>query len=246
MKMELLEAQYFKDGISIVSDIVNEIKLRTLPEGIEVVAMDPANVVMTIFRMKPSCFSVYEPGKDEVGLNLSLLKQILRRAAAKDPLKISVSDNRLHVSFGKTDTRTFSLPIIEIEEKTQKVPKLEFTVKVVMPGKMLSSAVADADIVAESVAFVGNEGRLNLVAAGDLSSANVEISGDAKVEITGKGPVKSRYSVEYLQKLVCGDKICDNVAVSFAKDYPLLLEFKQEDKVELSFILAPRVDSSDD
>jgi len=38
-------------------------------------------------------------------------------------------------------------------------------------------------------------------------------------------------------------KLSDEVSIQFNKDYPLKLEYKEINKVMLSFILAPRVEN---
>ena len=43
--------------------------------------------------------------------------------------------------------------------------------------------------------------------------------------------------------MITGSKMSNTVALHFNKDYPLKLEFKEEGKFELSFILAPRVEN---
>ena len=43
--------------------------------------------------------------------------------------------------------------------------------------------------------------------------------------------------------MISGSKIADEVSISFSKDYPLKLEYKDVDRVLLSFILAPRVEN---
>ena len=40
-----------------------------------------------------------------------------------------------------------------------------------------------------------------------------------------------------------GSKISENVTVLFDRDYPLRLDYKEIDKLQLSFILAPRVEN---
>ena len=52
-----------------------------------------------------------------------------------------------------------------------------------------------------------------------------------------------RIALEYLKKMIGGSKIANNVTIQFNKGYPLKLEFKEVDKVLLSFILAPRVEN---
>jgi len=79
-----------------------------------------------------------------------------------------------------------------------------------------------------------------------LSKASVEVEADSSTSITNddSNPVKSKYSVEYLKKMIMGGKITDKVTVCFDRDYPLKLDFKEVDKVQLSFILAPRVENN--
>jgi len=55
---------------------------------------------------------------------------------------------------------------------------------------------------------------------------------------------KSRYSLEYLQKFSKGAKLCNKTILNFANEHPLKIEFKSE-HFELSFILAPRVETED-
>jgi hypothetical protein len=43
--------------------------------------------------------------------------------------------------------------------------------------------------------------------------------------------------------MVIAGKLADEVIIHFNKDYPLKLDYKIIDKLNLSFILAPRVES---
>ncbi|MBS3164526.1 DNA polymerase sliding clamp, partial [Candidatus Woesearchaeota archaeon] len=61
--------------------------------------------------------------------------------------------------------------------------------------------------------------------------------------VQSKSKARSKYSVEYLKKMVPAAKLADSVQIKFSQDYPLMLDYKVIDKVSLSFILAPRVDN---
>ncbi|MDP3734180.1 MAG: hypothetical protein Q8R37_03040, partial [Nanoarchaeota archaeon] len=63
------------------------------------------------------------------------------------------------------------------------------------------------------------------------------------IKTTGNTKYKAKYSLEYLKKMVAGEKLSDTVSLRFNTDYPLKLEYKITDKLLLSFILAPRVDN---
>ena len=81
MILTLAEPKYLKEPISIISDLVTEARFKITPDAVELVAMDPANVAMVIFKLLSSTFTEYNIEKPtEIAINLSNLKQILRRA----------------------------------------------------------------------------------------------------------------------------------------------------------------------
>ena len=246
MKLTLAEPKYLKESISIISDLVNEARFKITKEAVELVAMDPANVAMVIFKLLSSAFSEYNVDTEtELAINLTNLKQILRRAKPSDVLTLEVTDdNRVKIQLKGSTTRTFSLPIIDLEEKEQKIPTLEFPISITTKNDILNEAIEDVGIVSESVTFSAEKGKATIMAEGDLSHAKVEIPEGPETKVKAKGePVKAKYSIEYLKKMVQGGKIADTVVISFNKDYPLKIDFNVIDKVGLSFILAPRVEN---
>ncbi|MBR9690634.1 proliferating cell nuclear antigen (pcna) [Candidatus Woesearchaeota archaeon] len=246
MKLTLAEPKYLKDSISIISDLVNEARFLVKKDAIELTAMDPANVAMVIFKLLSSSFVEYKIDKEtEIVINLTSLKQVLKRAKPSDMISLELEDSKLKVQLKGVTTRTFFLPIIELEEKDQKVPDLTFPVSIKMNTSLLVDSIEDADIVAESVMFIAEKSKFTIAAEGDLSKARIEISEDEETKILteGESPVKSKYSIEYLKKMIQGAKIAPEASIQFSKDYPLKLEFKALNKVQLAFILAPRVEN---
>jgi len=247
MKLTLAEPKYLKESIAIISDLVNEARFKVNKDAIELVAMDPANVAMVIFKLLSSTFTEYQVEKDiEIAINLNQLKQITRRAKPNDMLTLELDpDNKLKIILKGDNVRTFNLPIIELDEKDQKVPDLKFPVSVNIPSSVLNEAIEDVDVVAESVTFAAEPKKFIIKAEGDLSQAKVEMneSDSIKIKSEGDDKVKSKYSIEYLKKMISGSKLADDVTIYFNNDYPLKIEYKTVDKVMLSFILAPRVEN---
>jgi proliferating cell nuclear antigen PCNA len=201
---------------------------------------------MVVFKLLSSAFTEYNISEDvEIAINLNSLRQILKRAKANDMVSLELENNKLKIQLKSNTTRTFNLPIIELEDKEQKVPELKFPVDIKLPCNVLNEAVEDAVIVAESLAFEAESKKFHITAEGDLSDVKVEIGEDegSKIAVEGGSKVRSKYSIEYLKKMVNGSKLADNVSIMFNKDYPLKLEYKEVDKVMLSFILAPRVEN---
>ncbi|MBW3014970.1 proliferating cell nuclear antigen (pcna) [Candidatus Woesearchaeota archaeon] len=244
MRLTLAEPKYFKDSISIISELVNEACFKITPEAIEMIAMDPANVAMVIFKLLSSTFTEYKVDQDtEIAINLNNLKQILRRTKPSDMLTLELDNNKLKLTLQGNSKRTFSIPIIELDEKEQKIPDLNFGASIVMPTEFLTDAIEDVDIVAESVTFQAEPEKLVVEATGDLSKARIDINKADDVNIETQDKIKAKYSIEYLKKMMGGSKLANQVSLYFSKDYPLKLEYKEMDRLMLSFILAPRVEN---
>ncbi len=246
MKLVLIEPKYLKESVAIISELVNEGRFKITPSAVELVAMDPANVAMVIFKLLSSSFSEYNVEKEiEIGINLNNLKQILKRAKANDILSLELVENRLKIQLKSNTIRTFFLPVIDLEEKEQKIPELSFPVEIKTNSSILMDAIDDADIVGESVSFIAEPKKFTIQAQGELSKASIEVKQDVDTQINMKesGKIKAKYSIEYLKKMVIGGKLAEKVSILFNNDYPLRLDFKAVDKMLLSFILAPRVEN---
>ena len=248
MKLTLAEPKYLKDSISIISDLVNEGRFKITKDAIELIAMDPANVAMVIFRLLSSAFVEYSIDKEtEIAVNLSSMKQILRRAKSSDTLVMELQENKLIMQLRGNTTRTFSLPLLELEEGTQKVPDLKFPLMIETSNELLNSSIEDADVVGESVNFIVEGKKFLISSKGDLSNAEIIIKeGDVtKITTDTQDTIKAKYSIEYLKKMIGGSKVAGDgkVLVQFNKDYPLKIEYKTINRVQLSFILAPRVEN---
>jgi len=244
MKLVLAETKLIKEPITIISDLVTEAKFRITKNNIEMIAMDPANVAMVVFRLLSSAFVEYNV-KEETAIVLSLnnLKQVLRRIKGSDNLTLELAENKLKLTLSGSTIRTFYLPLIDQQEKDHKEPELKFKTVIKCPSSMLNDAIEDVEIVAESVMFQSEEKKFIVSASGDSGKATVDIKADDDVIIETSEKVKSKYSIEYLKKMIQGSKISGTVSINFNKDYPLKLEYKEMDKIQMVFILAPRIEN---
>lgn len=243
MKLTLAEPRLLKDSVTIISDLVTEARFKLSRDAMELVAMDPANVAMVIFKLLSSSFVEYDVKTEtSFAINLNDLKAVLRRAKPNDTLTIEV-DEKLIVTLKGTATRRFELPLLDAEEKDQRVPDLKFDAEVHTDSSVLSEAIEDMDIVGESVLFVIDKDALKIVSASELSKAEVLVPSGGATAVKAKDKTRSKFSIEYLKKMIQGSKLSDKVVLKFSMDYPLRLEFTSVDKLQLAFILAPRVDN---
>src|SRR3989344_3842669 len=120
MKLSLAEPRLLIDSIGIISDIVNDVRFKIDSNAVELVAMDPANVAMVIYKLLSSAFTEYNvPKPVDIAVNLEHFKAILRRARPADILTMELDNekNRLKIQLKSDSTRTFHLALIDIEDR---------------------------------------------------------------------------------------------------------------------------------
>jgi proliferating cell nuclear antigen len=237
MLLKLADSKGFLDAISIMSELVTEIKIKVTKAGLSTVAVDPATVALVSFRIPAASFTEFEANDDELCVKIEDLKQILKRAEAGSLITLEKKEGKLAVTIQNEVKRSFTLALINIDEEERGIPNLDkFSSKVEMSSGMLQRAIDDASIVSDSCTFVTAE-NFTIEAKGDLNSCISEFDLN-KAKFTGTA--KSKYSLEYLQKFIKAGKISDIVQIQYGNDYPARLDFKG--LVEMTFVLAPRSD----
>jgi len=239
MIVKLDKPKILGDAFGIISEVVSEVRIKLMEDGMSIVAVDPANVAMVVFKLPKESFSKYETGNDIWGVNLDDLKRILKRASTSSSIIFEQEENKLKISIFDKVKRVFHMSLIEIESDDKDEPELNFSCKVEMPCEQFAQAIEDCSVVADSCSFVAGDGFFMVEGSGALNSARAEFTGDeSKIEGIGK----SKYSLEYLMKFIKAGKLANNVRIRFSDDYPLRLDFAG-DKMGIGFILAPRVEN---
>ena len=241
MLVKLENPQLLSRVVEIISELVTDVRIKISEYGLSITAMDPANVSLVGFKIPKSAFSQFEAGNDVIGVNLDNLKSILKRCSTKSTLILEKKDNTLEIGIKERIKRNFILALIEIESEEKEIPNLEFASRIEMNSIDLVDSIEDCLVVSDACSFIVKDGKF-IIEAKSLNSARSEFSGDeAKIDAED---CKSRYSLEYLQKFMKGAKLVEKSILKFASDHPLRIDFKNE-KMELTFILAPRVETED-
>ncbi len=243
MKLTLSSPKIFSDIVTIISELVTEVRLKVHKEGMSLTAIDPANVAMVYFKIPASLFEEFELDREEeeIGVNLNNLKAVLRRCKPGASLSIERQDNILKLGIKDRVKRDFSLALIEIDADDKPLPEWEFNSVVKINSDTFTEVIEDCAVVSDACTFIAEPEKF-IVEAHGLNSARAEFSSD-EAEIHS-GNSTARFSLEYLIKFIKGAKISMNSTLSFSDNHPMRLDFHTGDVV-LSFVLAPRVEQED-
>lgn len=242
------DVSLLRDSLDAINGLINEATFDFSDKGLILKAIDPAVVSMTVLQMLPTCFTQYEvPNNIKITLNLDYFLEILKRVKQSDKIIIELKENDgvLKIAMRGNLNRDFTISLLENPEKEQKLPTPEFVGEIIATNDVLRDAVKNCQMVSDCALFKATPNAFIINATGDLNNVTHELTKDSPSlkDITFKEDHESKYSLEYLDKIIRGDKVSDETRIRFKNNYLLEIEYKQQDKLSLAFILAPRVDN---
>jgi proliferating cell nuclear antigen len=244
--IKLDESRILSNTVAVISDFITEATFHFNKEGVRLTAMDPANIAMVILDILPSAFTSYQiDNAEEVTINLDNLKQALRRVKPTESIALTAEGNRLVLTIFSRSVKKFQIPMLEKETKDKQAPNLEFAAQIEMDAKEFRDFVDDASVVGDALTFTADSDKLKLMAGDTGSKVNIELgkSSETILNMEVKETVSSIYSVEYLKKMAKAAVLSDTALFQFSSDYPLRIDFKSINKLQMSFILAPRIEN---
>lgn len=242
MQLKLDDPKVFANLVSIISELVTEVRIKVDKDGVHLTAVDPATVAMVYFNIPAELFSKYEvEGEQVLGVNLDNLKSILRRCGLGSSLILEKEDNLLKMSIQDKIKRDFTLALIDVEGDEKEMPQWEFKSVIKMDSQAFVDAVEDCLVVSDACSFIAEPNKFTIEAKG-LNSARTEFSSD-EIQIFSDAS-SARFSLEYLSKFVKGAKVASKVDINFSDNHPMRINFPSG-KIMLSFVLAPRVEQDD-
>jgi proliferating cell nuclear antigen len=247
-KAVLSDIDILKSSIPIISEIIDEGLFRVDQNGISLLSPDRAMVAVIDFKLLSTAFDDFKSeGEDFIGLNMANLAAVIKRAKSSDSIVLEREEggNSLKITIKGSGVRTFEVPLLDVKTEKPPVDKLAFTSKIELESSIVEEGISDADIIGDSIVLEATPSAFKMSAKGDVSSANLELTKQDKglLDIKVTSNVKAQYPLEYLKKMIKAGKISSQMVLEFGNDYPLRLGFKSIDKMQLSFILAPRVET---
>ena len=242
MLLKLESPKLFSDIVTIISELVTEVKIKFDETGMSLTAVDPANVAMVHFRIPSDLFVEFNVDKPQsIGVNLDNLKAILRRCKPGSALTLQRHENILKIGILDRIRRDFNLALIDIDADDKEMPQWELNSVIKMNSDSFVEVIEDCLVVSDACSLIAEPNKF-IVEAFGINSARIEFSSD-EADIASANSM-ARYSLEYLNKFIKGAKISNRVQISFSSNHPLRLDFSTG-QVILSFILAPRIEQDD-
>ncbi len=233
------------EPLSSIAEIIDEGVFKITKEGICLAVADRAVVAAVDFRIFANGFEQFKLDEEmSMGLNIGNLLSILKRAGPKDKVTFRFDGKKLEIIIKNSSKRRFVLPLLEITQEELAIEQLKFTAKAELKPDVLQSGIEDAELITDSVVLEISPSKFLMRAESDVNTAELELEkgSDALLDIKTEKSVSARYPLDYLRKMIKTGRLFNSTTIELGQDFPMKMSFKLEDKLSLSYILAPRVE----
>ncbi|MDG5777472.1 DNA polymerase sliding clamp [Haloarculaceae archaeon H-GB2-1] len=242
----IVSADTLRTTLDSVSVLVDECKIHLNEDGIEIRAVDPANVGMVDLSLSAEAFESYETDGGLIGVNLSRLEDIAGMAGSDQLVHLELDEEtrKLHIQI---DGLEYTLALIDPDSIRQEpdLPDLDLPANVVIEGRDIDRAVKAADMVSDHIALgVDDADELFYVdAEGDTDDVHFELDREDLIDLT-PGNARSLFSLDYLKDMNKAIPKDAEVSMELGEEFPVKMHFDiAEGQGKVTFMLAPRIQS---
>ena len=257
-----------RPALSLPHALIDECKLRVDETGLQILAVDPANVGMIDLDIRSEAFDSFDAPDTVFGLNLDKLVSQLRTARmgtrTSDPIALDIDSTRTKVAIEREYTTSklhrvdafLNLDPDSIRQEPD-LPDLDLENRASIDTLAFKDAVEHINEVGDHIGFVADGDDLVLQASstggkGDLNRAGVVTVEDGIVESTGGGS-ETLYSLDYVKDMASAlhKAKVDSVQIAWKDEFPYCIEFERTDEDETvlysgRYLLAPRIHQDGD
>jgi proliferating cell nuclear antigen len=249
MNLEMSSKSFtvFRDFVTLLKMVNEELTLYVDETGIQARGMDPSHVAMIDAKILPGLFEVFEPSEKMITVNLAEFDKFLGRLDKGETPKIQYNADKARITILSRKggrSRRFSLPVLEPYDEEVPEPKIFFKAEGRILTQSVDRAIKDANLVSEHVKFVLDQNVLKIEATGDMGSADNEFErgGDELLELKVEEEGAATFTLSYLADMFGRLKsLADVVTIELSTDMPLKVEATPsvDPNLEIKLFLAP-------
>ncbi|MUV90515.1 DNA polymerase sliding clamp [Halapricum sp. CBA1109] len=242
----IVSATTLQSALDSVSVLVDECKIHLEADGLQIRAVDPANVGMVDLTLDAAAFESYEADGGLIGVNLSRLEDIAGMADSDQLIHLELDEEtrKLHIAI---DGLEYTLALINPDSIRQEpdLPDLDLSAQIVLEGRDIDRAVKASDMVSDHIALgVDADADLFYVdAEGDTDDVHFELAAADLIDLQA-GDARSLFSLDYLKDMNKAIPKDAEVTMELGQEFPVKMHFEiAEGQGNVTYMLAPRVQS---
>lgn len=237
------QIDYFRELILLMSNINREARIEFHDDYIRITVMDGTKSYMAELTLFKTMFITLEKPEGDIIINLQELHGKMKSKAIESITLTVERDGELicHTK-GKYNIKS-NIPLLNELETPPRMKDVKFDVNIISKVDMFKEVLEEIkNLYANSkdmptIKFVVRNKHLYASSSKD-DKRWIEI--DLKTEVDCK-EFETKYCVEFLDKFMDINKLCDKTDVVFGNNMPILLKFVKQNFFVLKGVIAPRI-----
>lgn len=238
------------DALDAAVTLVDECKIHLNKDGIEIRAVDPANVGMVDLSLEKEAFEQYRAHGDIIGVNLERLMNVLGMLDKNEPATLEIQDNKLHVANNGLE---FNISLIDPNSIRAEpdIPDINLPAEVTLEGNQITRGIRAADMVSDHIILgVDEQEKIFTVdAEGDTDDVHLELDEATLLSLT-PGDANSIYSLDYLKDMDKAIPADAELTIELGEEFPAMMSYEKvytdtdadiDATLSVVFMLAPRI-----
>jgi proliferating cell nuclear antigen len=239
----LENSKIIKGIIEAINFLIDETYIYVYTTGMKLCAIDSSHVAMLLASLPKELFTEYKCAQDsKIGINISDLLKIIRRAGSKDGIQLHIDPkdkNTLLITMkSEKSTRTFKLKSKEIPgfdgkeegllESFEETLKDKFFASLTFDGAVLDEIVKDALIISDliKVQVMSAEKVVAFSSSDESGEVDIEIDLEGKgvLDKSVKNDAEGIYSLSFLENIIKIQSITTNLAIALGSNIPMKIQ----------------------
>ena len=239
----IVSADTFEDALDAIDCLVDECKIHLTEGGLEIRAVDPANVGMVDLELATPAFESYHASGGTIGVSLERLTDVVGMADSGDlvHLELDEATRKLAIRIGGLD---YTLALIDPDSIRQEpdIPDLDLPATTRLPAGELERGVTAADLCSDHISLGADDDAFLMTAEGDTDDVRVTVDAADCTRHETSESVRSLFSLDYLDDMT--GPMAGDVTVRLGNEFPVKLHWGfAEGAGEVTYMLAPRIQS---
>ncbi len=237
----------WKQIVDALATLLTEVNFVISDNGLTLCQLDSSKAAMIDLNLPAGVFQEFNCTETrKVCLGVDELVKISKRMASDDRLEFSVDEKGQKFVIrmvGQAD-RKFSLMLLTPPDEDRKSKPMPFDARAELYADAFKQAVKDVGVVSGHIRIIAKDDTLTFTGGGDIGEAHVTLkTGDDSplYDLEIKKEASAMYALSYLSEITKAIS-SDTVALQYATDKPLQMEFGVAEGGTIKFILAPRIE----
>lgn len=255
------KAELFTILFQHIKSFTDSINIMFTDEQMYVQCMDGARVSIMEIRLPASWFDSFQLETPvTIGISSMMLFKILNSREKSQRLCVELKSGDvdhifLHMtSENKTEfDKHFEIPLMALDSDTMDIPEKDYQAEIILSSSNFSGIVNQLKMFGDTMVFHCSEEKIMLESTSkDQGKMFVEISIDdiSSFAINEGEKLELSYSLTYLHNICLYNKLCKEVELKVADDFPMMVKYnfseEEEEPAYLRFFLAPKINDDDE